>query len=274
MPRFGPSEGGIRVARNGSKGPILGISCLHYEWANLAEAFRRCAEEFRFDLLELSTTKVRPEQYAEVRRLKEEHRLELGLHVWVDLPALGKELGTASALDILDTCARMHVRYVVVHMGRHPVREKGLAILRDILEGVAPVCADHGIEICLENHYAYEYRNLNELGGTPDEVLSVLEGLPPETFGFCLDYGHSHMTKNTSEFLQRVGDRLLYTHLADNLGEHDDHLSYGQGTVPWNEVLQETAELGFKGPYVVEFPEKQGPEHIDRCVAHLKRLVS
>jgi len=51
---------------------------------------------------------------------------------------------------------------------------------------------------------------------------------------------------------------LAYAHVADNMGEHDDHLAFGEGTVGWEAVIGATLATGFRGPYVIEFPE--GPE--------------
>jgi sugar phosphate isomerase/epimerase len=67
-----------------------------------------------------------------------------------------------------------------------------------------------------------------------------------------------------------VGHRLVYTHLADNLGGHDDHLMFGEGAVPWREVLTATLAIGYSGPFTVEFPVRESMEGLSRCVAMLR----
>lgn len=252
---------------------IVGISCLHFEWKDLEDAFRRCRDDFGFDLLELSTNRLTPEQFPDVARLRQEYGITLGLHAWVNLPKLGVNEGTDRARALLEDCRVMGVRHLVVHLGTHPARREGLEILRRIVAAVASDYAEADVQMCLENHYPYEYGGKNELGGEPEEILAVIDGLPPAGMGFCLDYGHANMSKNTSAFLEQAGRRLSYVHLADNMGEHDDHLAYGEGTVAWEEVLKKTVDIGFTGPFVVEFPESRGRERIDACVAHIRRLV-
>jgi sugar phosphate isomerase/epimerase len=66
------------------------------------------------------------------------------------------------------------------------------------------------------------------------------------------------MTKNVDAFIEELKPWLSYIHIADNMGEHDDHLAFGDGTVDWPRVLELTAKSDFNGPYVIEFPEKFG----------------
>ena len=39
------------------------------------------------------------------------------------------------------------------------------------------------------------------------------------------------MTKNVDAFIEELKPWLSYIHIADNMGEHDDHLAFGDGTV-------------------------------------------
>lgn len=253
---------------------VMGISCLHFAWNTLDEAFGRCADEFGLELLELSTGKVTPDQFAQVRRLRSKSGLTLGLHAWDDLPKLGLVDGVRAAKELLETCKAMEVKYLILHLGTAPDRKQGLVTMRQIVEAIAPMYDEAGVHLCLENHYAYEYRGLNELGGEPSDFHAIFSPSLPKTTGFLLDYGHSNMTGNHHDFLDELGDRLLYTHIADNMGEHDDHLAWGQGTVDWNDVISYTAARGFTGPYVIEFPEHRGREYIDQCIAEVRRIVA
>jgi sugar phosphate isomerase/epimerase len=82
------------------------------------------------------------------------------------------------------------------------------------------------------------------------------------------------MTGNTLGLLQRVGHRLVYTHLADNLGGHDDHLMFGEGAVPWREVLTATRDTGYRGPFTVEFPVRESMEGLEQCRRMLRDLYA
>ena len=50
-------------------------------------------------------------------------------------------------------------------------------------------------------------------------LLDRYEGNP--AVGFCWDSGHDHCYPHRTDFLQAYGDRLIMTHLNDNLGQRD-----------------------------------------------------
>lgn len=250
---------------------LLGISCLHYEWNSLEDAFRRCVEEFGLELIEFSTGRISEEDYATCRTLAEKYRIQLGLHAWGNLPALGQGDGIAEALRLLEVCEQMGVKYLILHLGSHPNRSLGIKIVADICAAIASDYEDKDVILCLENHYPYEYGGRNELGGDPNDFLAFFAQVDSPNIRFCLDYGHSNMADNTDDFIDRLHPYLAYTHIADNLGEHDDHLAFGQGTVDWDQALTKTLKTGFRGPYVIEFPEAHGVGYFHQFVGFLNR---
>ncbi len=245
-------------------GPPITISALHYEWQTPEQAFDRCLNEFGLDGIEFSVHEGagRPHllqtEYDHVAELAAGWPLLLSGHVWGDLAQLGL-VGAAEQLrSWLEISRHLRFRYLVVHGGTHDHRQSGVDLMCDVLGEVADDYATAGITLCIEDHYAWEYDDCHELFGTAEELVGLFERVRSRGIGFCLDYGHSHMTGNTHELLQKVGDHLVYSHLADNLGEHDDHLAFGEGTVPWLEVLTATRDIGYRGPLTVEFPVRDG----------------
>ena len=258
-----------------SQKPLLfGISCLHYTWDSLEDAFRRCVEEFGLELIEFSTGRISEEDYETCRTLSEKYSIQLGLHAWGNLPAMGQDDGIAEALKLLGMCERMGAGYIVLHLGSHPNRNVGIKIAADICEEIAPDYEYKGVLLCLENHYPYEYEGRNELGGEPGDFLALFSQVDSPNIRFCLDYGHSNMADNTDDFIERLHPYLAYTHIADNMGEHDEHLAFGQGTVDWEHALAETLKTGFPGPYVIEFPESHGVGYFHKFVQTMRRLGS
>jgi sugar phosphate isomerase/epimerase len=200
--------------------------------------------------------------------------MKLGLHAWGNLPALGREGGVAEALRLLRICEQMGAGYLILHLGAHPNRSAGIEIVADICEEIAPAYEYRDVLLCLENHYPYEYEGRNELGGAPEDFLALFSRVDSPNIRFCLDYGHSNMANNTDDFIARLRPYLAYTHIADNMGEHDEHLAFGQGTVDWERVLAETLNTGFRGPYVIEFPESHGVGYFHKFVQTISRLGS
>jgi len=257
--------------------PIL-ISALHYEWRTLDEAFDRCREEFGLDGIEFSVCEGagRPHlidgEYGRAAALGRAYGLRLSGHVWGDLPGLGAEGAVEQLRAWLGIAREAAFGQVIVHGGSCDDRAVGLALMGEVFAEVADEYAAADVVLCVENHYAWEYHDCHELYGTAEEFEDLLARVESPGLGFCLDYGHSHMSGNTLELLERVGRRLTYTHLADNLGEHDDHLMFGEGTVPWREVLTATRELGCRGPLTIEFSVRESAEGLRRCVEMVREV--
>jgi sugar phosphate isomerase/epimerase len=251
------------------------ISALHFAWKDLGDCFRRVRTEFGLDGVELSWHRsfVRPHcteaDFAEIPALAGGAMLELSAHIWEDPAQLGPEKA-ASALGFwLERCTATGVRTLVLHGGAWPHREEGLERTREALLAVQPAALAAGVTLCLENHYAYDYRQCHELLSEPWEFHRVLGPAAPGT-GFCFDTGHGHMTRNGETLIRELAPRLQYVHLADNHGEHDDHCGFRQGTVPWDVYLETLREVGFRGPFCIEFPVRNdlGPFHA--CVKELR----
>jgi sugar phosphate isomerase/epimerase len=138
-------------------------------------------------------------------------------------------------------------------MGSHPKPWKGKRIITKIISKVANDFESSGVCFLFENFYAHNYKDLSELGGSIQDMIYFFENIDSPAIRFCLDIGHANMTGEIFEFINQCGKWLGYVHIHDNMGVHDDHLGYKQGTVPWNRVLKVLLKFGFSGPYVIEF---------------------
>lgn len=96
---------------------------------------------------------------------------------------------------------------------------------------------EKGVSIAFENLEGEEY--LDALMARYQDCSHV---------GFCWDSGHEHCYPHKLDFLQKFGDRLIMTHLNDNLGLRDpsgvpsgvDDLHYlpWDGKIDWNRNLE------------------------------------
>jgi len=116
-----------------------------------------------------------------------------------------------------------------------------------------------GTMICLEN--------LGPGSGahTMDDFERLLAAVTAPNLAICLDTGHANITGvDNADFVRRAGVRLRALHIADNLGQHDDHmLPWGRGTVRWPEVLKALGEVRYAGLFNFEVP---GENHCPRPV--------
>lgn len=74
----------------------------------------------------------------------------------------------------------------------------------------------------------------------------------PSAPDLCLDVGHSHITRQTDDYLGRLGDRLGHVHAHDNGGDADKHLSVGMGTINWKKTITSLVETGYRGRIIIE----------------------
>jgi sugar phosphate isomerase/epimerase len=93
--------------------------------------------------------------------------------------------------------------------------------------------ADAGIVIVLEN----------ETEKSPDLSLRLVNEVDDPFLGLCMDVGHQHLFSelDASEWVRRMGDRLLHIHLHDNDRAGDKHWAIGRGTIdfaPFYAVLK------------------------------------
>lgn len=87
--------------------------------------------------------------------------------------------------------------------------------------------------------------------------------------GFCLDTGHEMCYNYSEDLLAKWGDRLIATHLNDNLGIrdfggstfwHDDlHLLPFDGICDWNGLAKRLKGCGYKGILTFELNKKSKP---------------
>lgn len=109
------------------------------------------------------------------------------------------------------------------------------------------------ITVCLEN-----MRTFNE--GT-DVLLAFIERVGSPKLGICLDTGHLNLTRaqTHSDFIRKAGKYLKALHIADNEGEHDQHLApFGRGKVDFEAVVAALREIGYEGMFNYEIPGECG----------------
>lgn len=166
-----------------------------------------------------------------------------------------------SAADELIECVRdaaaHSVPIVVMHafigFDSHTPNEYGLASFRKVAEEAGKL----GVKIALENTEGEEY------------LAALMESLSDlDNVGFCLDTGHEMCYNRCKDLLSLYGDRLIATHINDNLGIrdyngsitwHDDlHLLPFDGIGDWEGFVTRLDEHAYDGPYTFELNAHHG----------------
>lgn len=95
---------------------------------------------------------------------------------------------------------------------------------------LARVAEKYGITLVLENVW--------EL--TPEPQVALLDAVNSPHLKACLDTGHANMTAATpvSQWIEKLGERLVYVHAHNNCGAADDHWALECGTLDARAVFK------------------------------------
>lgn len=164
----------------------------------------------------------------------------------------GAEEMTKSILDCVDGTADAGVDLMICHayIGfeiRYPITERGIDCFRRIVDRAGK----RGVRVAFENTEGEEY-----LAALMEEFAHA------DHVGFCFDSGHAMCYNAGTDMLALYGDRLIATHLNDNLGVSDPggvitwrddlHLLPFDGVADWEKTVRRLDAVGFEGPYTFE----------------------
>lgn len=140
-------------------------------------------------------------------------------------------------------------------------QDKVREVVRHSLRRLEKVSLDLGVRVAVENMPRFPF----SMATTPPDLVHLIEGLE---VGICLDIGHANTMGLLPDFL-RLRDRVINVHIHDNVGEMDQHLPIGKGTVDFKAALR--GLTGYQGRYVIE---SKGLEDAEESKAHLERLLA
>ena len=119
------------------------------------------------------------------------------------------------------------------------------------LENWAAGCASFYED--LAEHYPVRIFLENAQDLDPKPLRKLMEGVNSDRIGVCLDIGHVHYSRApVTQWFEQLGEWIGYLHLSDNMGEFDDHLPLGQGSIDWELVNSLWKALGKNIPITLE----------------------
>jgi sugar phosphate isomerase/epimerase len=125
-------------------------------------------------------------------------------------------------------------------------REQRLARSVHVLTRIWEICRARELELVVETPLPHL------LGGTPADFQWILERIPREHTGVCVDTSHCSLGGNLLEPFQRFPYRIVHVQVSDNRGHSDDHLPPGQGVIDWDAFCQGLAAAGYGGTFMLE----------------------
>ena len=165
--------------------------------------------------------------------------------IWED-PTEDGEVGVKEYLQCLEDCADTEVPIMVAHaikgMDKHTPTDLGLERFGRIFLRAEEL----GVKVAMENVEGPEYLNL---------LYRTFHDSP--AFGYTWDSGHEMCYGGGENLLAKYGDKLIATHLNDNLGctsrdgeiswSDDLHLLPMDGIIDWKERGERIRKVGYEG---------------------------
>lgn len=132
------------------------------------------------------------------------------------------------------------------------------------------------IKIAIENVPSKTGRML---GKNIEEVLNIVDILPKESVGICLDLTHCLAGGYDPVRALKSFDskRLISIHASDNFTKQliDVHLPIGSGDIPWKRVIDILKDIGFQGSFVIEVAEQEdGNKALMSSLEFLRKIIS
>lgn len=172
---------------------------------------------------------------------------------------LKRDDAAAELIDCLHACAENGVPIMVAHtfigFNDHTPNEKGLENFGKV------VCEAErlGVKVAFENTEGEEY------------LAAVMERFKDSpAVGFCWDTGHEMCYNHSKDMLSLYGDKLIATHINDNLGIRDFdgnitwiddlHLLPFDGTADWQGIADRLNKCGYDGILTFELNRCSKPD--------------
>lgn len=125
-----------------------------------------------------------------------------------------------------------------------------------------------GIGICIENMADFAGQGYARSYCAPvEELIDLVDTLQARhgNAGICWDFGHANLFyADQAPCLELIGSRLKVTHVHDNFGLRDDHLTPFRGTVDWHALLPVLRRIGYQGDFSFEI--RRMGNHVPRAL--------
>jgi sugar phosphate isomerase/epimerase len=150
--------------------------------------------------------------------------------------------------------AQLGVQTVVMHPGGRQVattraeRDRVRALNVEAFCRLGDLAGEHGVRIGLENL-------MRRGASTPYDMLDLLEAIDHPAIGITLDTSHANVVGlDIPTVIREFGPYLVATHISDNDGSGDQHLTPGNGNIDWTPVVEALGSAGYDGLFNLEIP--------------------
>ena len=190
--------------------------------------------------------------YNKLKALADKHSVEI---VSVHLPCDACDPSTNEAYDytmriyrtIIEKASSIGIHRFVVHTGNASndpdERSYRMNIAKNNLSRLADMAAEYDSVI------AVEVLPRTCLGRNSDEILELIS--LNDKLMVCFDTNHL-LKEDSTEFIRKVGKRIVTTHVSDYDFVDEKHWLPGTGMIDWDRLIDTLIEVGYNGPWMYE----------------------
>ncbi len=168
----------------------------------------------------------------------------------VNIGSLNPRMRRAAVKEVIDAmqaCERLGIGVYTIHPGFvNPLgvmdRKTAYAAIKESIETIDKAAREVSLVVAMENMPSLPFATCKE----PSELLQFIDG---SVLSICFDIGHAHTNGNMNPWL-KLADRFSNVHIHDNMGQMDQHLVIGEGSVDFPSVLNGLRP--YKGNLVIE----------------------
>jgi sugar phosphate isomerase/epimerase len=147
-------------------------------------------------------------------------------------------------------------------------REARLGLSVEGLTRVWERCRSRGLTLVVETPLPHL------LGGQLADFAWILERIPGDHTGVCVDTSHTFLGGFLFEAIERFGPRLVHVQASDNRGTTDDHLPPGEGIIDWERVRSALQRAGYRGVFMLEVAgDGNIAAHVEHAVACGRKVL-
>ena len=198
-------------------------------------------------------------------QFRRKHILEAGLTILSAHMPFGPDLDP-SCLDtrrrlqtltdqkqVLDIISSWDIPIAVIHASSEPIEDRERSArfdcARESMEALSAYARESGIVLAVEE------LPRTCIGRDSVEMAELLRNCPDA--GVTFDFNHL-LRESHQSFINRMGRRIVTTHLSDYDFVDERHWMPGIGQIQWKEVVKALLSTGYKGQLMFETYEDRG----------------
>lgn len=204
------------------------------------------------------TQELSKTMFSDLAKSQEFFELERQLNQKFNIGSLDEQVRKSTAQEIiksLEMARKIRAKLITIHGGsfvNHQEYNKHLTAARCTLKDINPYFTD--VKLCIENLPTIGHGNnlIMEMPNQAKDLLYLIDDL--DNIGICFDTGHANVPGNVLEFYEIIKStqKIWNMHLHDNNGKADDHLSIGNGNIPFKVLFERLKSDDYKGYCSIE----------------------